>query len=365
MHTPTEDLAAALGVAIATNTPVLLWGAPGMGKSTTVLAAARAAGLAVETVIAALQEPVDFNGLPIVQGDGTVRYAEPAWARRLATAPAALLFLDEIGLASPAVQNALLRVVLDRQVGELALGPNVAIVAAANPADQIAGAFDLSPALANRFCHLDWELDVDTVVAGFCGSWPVVSVDAVPAWWQEITPAWLARIGAFLDRRRDLVNLPPEGDEVPRGWPSARSWERVGTVLAACEAAGVADATRRVLVSGLVGEGAAIELLTWLDQVDLPDPRMVLADPAHADLPSRSDALSAVLAGIAAIACAEPDLWSAAIGVCIRVAEQSPDLAVRATRLLARHQPAGAAVPEGIGVLREVLTVSGTALVSS
>ncbi len=363
MTNSTTHLADALSVAIATGTPVLLWGSPGTGKSTAVVAAGRAANRHVETVIAALHEPVDFSGLPVAQADGSVRFAEPAWARRLAEAPAALLFLDEISLANPSVQNALLRVVLDRQVGELDLGPHVAVVAAANPADQIAGAFDLSPAFANRFCHLDWDLDADTVVSGFCGTWPVVQPQLVPDRWVDARPTWLARVGAFLDRRRDLVNVVPGYADVARGWPSARSWDRVGSILAACDAAGVADTVTRLLVAGLVGDGPAIELLTWLEHVDLPDTRAVLTDPDHVELPSRSDALWAVLSAVAAVGGTEPALWSDALAVCVRVAATSPDLAVRAARLLAPYQPADAAIPQGIGVLREVLTISGTALV--
>src|SRR5689334_24270832 len=74
-------------------------------------------GLPCETVIASSREPSDFAGLPIVVG-GEVRFAPPAWARRLAEAGRGLLFLDELSTAPPAVQAALLRVVLERAVGD-------------------------------------------------------------------------------------------------------------------------------------------------------------------------------------------------------------------------------------------------------
>ena len=45
---------------------------------------------------------------------------------------------------------ALLRVVLERTVGDLTLPHDVAIVAAANPPEQAADGWDLSPPLANR-----------------------------------------------------------------------------------------------------------------------------------------------------------------------------------------------------------------------
>lgn len=358
----TADLVDALAIAVAADVPVLLWGPPGVGKSTTVEAAGVAAGRHVETVIASLHEPVDFLGLPVVQPDGSVRFAEPVWARRLADARLGLLFLDEISLATPAVQSALLRLVLDRQVGDRALGDGVAVVAAANPADQASGAFELSPPLANRFCHLDWELDVDTVVAGFCGSWPTVDPGVVPDGWTALVPAMKARIGAFIDRRRNLAHCAPDLDDEQRGWPSPRSWEQTAKVLAACEAAGAGAAVRRLLVAGLVGEGPAIELLTWLEQADLPDTADVLDDPTGVDLPARSDALWAVLASVTAVATDRPDRWGDAIAVCIRVAATNEDLAVRAARILAGCRPADAQVPAGIGVLREVLTLADVRL---
>ena len=111
---------------------VLLWGKPGIGKSSLLQALADAEGIPMETVIASLREPADFAGLPVVQDTG-VELAAPAWAVRLAGADDGYLFLDELTTAPPAVQAAALRVVLDRVVGDLTLPRGVRIVAAANP----------------------------------------------------------------------------------------------------------------------------------------------------------------------------------------------------------------------------------------
>ena len=122
-----------------------LWGAPGTGKTSAIKAMADAAGLPCETVIAAIREPSDFSGLPVIV-DGVVRFAPPRWAERLAEAGRGLLFLDEISTAPPAVQAALLRVVLERVVGDLELPEGIVVVAAANPPELAADGWDLTRA---------------------------------------------------------------------------------------------------------------------------------------------------------------------------------------------------------------------------
>ena len=149
----------ATATAIAAGVPVLVWGGPGVGKTSGITAIARSSGLHFEAVIASIREPSDFAGLPVV-GEHGVTFAPPDWAKRLAAAGRGILLLDELSTAPPAVQSALLRVVFERQVGDLTLPAGVRIVAAANPPEEAADGWDLAPPLANRFCHLDWTLDV-------------------------------------------------------------------------------------------------------------------------------------------------------------------------------------------------------------
>ena len=158
----------ALAIAIQAGVPILTWGPPGVGKTATITMLADVLALPLEVVLASIREPSDFSGLPVIGKEG-VRMEPPAWAHRLALAGKGLLFLDEISTAPPAVQSALLRVVLERAVGDLALPASVSVVAPANPPEQAVCGWDLSAPLANRFCHLFWSLDTQGWIDGMIG----------------------------------------------------------------------------------------------------------------------------------------------------------------------------------------------------
>ncbi|HUD36449.1 MAG TPA: MoxR family ATPase [Streptosporangiaceae bacterium] len=351
----------ALGVAVAARVPVLLWGAPGTGKTATIRAVADAMGWPCETVIASIREPSDFAGLPVVI-DGEVIFAPPAWARRLAQAGRGLLFLDELSTAPPAVQAALLRVVLERVVGDLELPPDVAVVAAANPPEQAADGWDLSAPLANRMCHLAWEIDPRAVAEGLAAGFVAPVVPVLPDGWEAERRVTLALVGAFLRARPALVSAPPaDAASAGKGWPSPRTWEMAARLWAAGTAAEASDDAKAALVAGAVGDGAAAEFLAWITEMDLPDPEAVLADPASFTLPRRSDRAYAAVTAVAAVVAADPtpERWAAGWQVLGLAAKSAPDVAAVAARLLVRCRPPNAPMPPEVKQFTPVLRDAG------
>jgi MoxR-like ATPase len=351
----------ALSVAVHAGIPVLLWGSPGSGKTSVVRALGDALGWPTEVVIGSIREPADFAGLPIVV-DGSVRMAPPTWARRLEEEGRGLLFLDEMTTAPPAVQAAMLRVVLERVVGDLTLPEGVRVVAAANPPEEAADGWELAPPLANRLVHLDWPVDVKAITKGLVLGFPAppAAPEKEPTAAQSI--AARAAVAAFLEVRPALaLALPSTAALSGRGWPSPRSWEAVARLLAVCDAVGASAECRSLLVLGAVGEGAGIEFLSWMANMDLPDPEAVLADPDAFELPERSDRAFAVLTAVAAVAVARGDAesWAAAWRVVARVAEAAPDVAALGARALAAARPAGAEIPSGLLALIPVLRAAG------
>jgi ATPase family associated with various cellular activities (AAA) len=336
--------AEALGVAVAARVPVLLWGAPGTGKTSAIRAMAAAMDLPCETVIASIREPSDFAGLPVISGK-SVNFAPPRWAQRLAEHGTGILFLDELSTAPPAVQAALLRVVLERTVGDLTLPADVAVVAAANPPEQAADGWDLSAPLANRLCHLSWETTPKAIAQGLASGWAAPEVPLLPEGWESGEPLSRGLVSAFLHVRPALALAPPtDAAAAGRGWPSPRTWEMAARLMTAAKAAdtGTGDEARSALVRGAVGEGAGVEFLAWLVDMDLPDPEEVLANPESFRLPERGDRAYAALASIAAAVAAlpTPERWVAGWRVLGNCLDTAPDVAATAAMVLAKCRPA-------------------------
>jgi len=331
------------------NVPLLLWGDPGRGKTSVISAFGKANGMTVETIVGSIREASDFLGLPIEVG-GKVRYAPPAWAERLAEAPSGLLFLDELTCSSPSVQSAMLRVLQERQVGEVTLPPSVWIVAAANPPSVAVGGIELPAPVANRVGHLDYVPDVDRWMTGLTVGFDRLDVPTVHDLLGAEDDGRRAKVrGAvlsFLAHQRNLVHkMPSDPVAASRAWPSERSWTNA---IAVASELGDEDATF-LAISSCVGEAAATEYLAWLATADLYDPAEVLARPSMVEWASRPDRIFALMNSVVALVTARGDVrtWGQGMNVMVAAAKAGrPDVAYPATVALVETRPHGAEVPD-------------------
>jgi hypothetical protein len=340
---------------------VCLWGDPGIGKSALIRAAAAADDVPCVVVIGSLREPSDFAGLPVVGDDG-VHMEPPAWARRLEAAGAGYLFLDELSTSPPAVQAAMLGVALERRVGDLLLPRAVRVVAAANPPERAADGWDLSPPLANRFLHVAYTPSVDGWIDGMTAGFPLPAGGRVAQPSRERTAVARANVAAFIRCRPGQLDAYPHNPTgTGRAWPSRRTWTMTTDVLALMpdddtEAAHLA-------ACGLVGEGAAVEYLTWRREADLPDPALVVADPRCVEWrsldPSR---VWAILAGVVGYGTGRGtvDAWREAWGPLAVAAELGKgDVAAACARTLLLGRPPNARPPAEVRAFIGVLTDAG------
>jgi hypothetical protein len=286
-------------------TPVL-WGEPGIGKTEIIRQICKHHGYPVITIIASTREPSDFLGLPYRTDDG-VRFSAPNWAveaNRLAeNHERVVIFFDEISTAPPSVQAAVLRIFSEKVVGDYLLASNISLISAANPPECAAGGWDLSPPLANRLCHLNISVDVDS----WC-DWISGNGNANKQWRkankEEIAPLLeknRVMFAAFMKKRPTALHeLPKDGSSSSLAWPSPRSWDLASHLISAVESIDKdSQDLRYAALSACVGPGNAQEFLAWEKSVDIPDAKKVLKDPSilkkHL---KRMDIMFAALAGM-------------------------------------------------------------------
>jgi hypothetical protein len=254
---------------LGTRWPSFLWGPPGVGKSSIVRQAATKLGLQLLDIRAALLDPTDIRGIPFVHNSKAV-WSAPSF---LPGDPESkgILFLDELTSAPPLVQASLYQLTLDRRVGEYRLPDGWRIIAAGNRAEDRAISFRMPSALANRFIHLDFETDFQ--------DWKAWALD------NRVH----ADVVAFLSVRRELLLKMGEGE---KGFPTPRSWEMASDALNLYPDP---DKAADILL-GIVGEGASIEFLAFCRDVQIrPIVEAVLADPRNAPIPTKLDAIFALL----------------------------------------------------------------------
>ena len=306
---------------IKADIPVLLWGEPGTGKTSAVMALAREEHAHIEVLIGSQLDPIDVGGylLPTM---GTVVNVPPPWARRLREAlddgRPAWLMLDELSCAPPPVQAALLRVVNERAVGELSI-LGCRVLAASNPIDASADGGDLAAATSNRWAHVEWKLETSTWISGTLSGWgneltrsEAAAASSICSWIMQSPTALLSRSSA--------------GDG--KAWPSPRSWSAAMRALAHGT-----PALARALVAGCVGDAAASEWHTYHSARDLPDPEALLDGTAK--LPKRGDQVSASLLAVVAAALSQHDTREGRITLAWKLlASARPDCALVAARTL-------------------------------
>lgn len=355
----------ALAVALQAGENMLLWGGPGEGKTSLMVAMAQQLGWHHEVVIGSIRDATDFGGFP-VRSEGGVRLEPPTWSHAIIEAHArgqrSMVFLDELTTVHPSVQAAMLRVVLERVVGDAELPPDTVVVAAANPVELATDGVDLSPALANRFGHLEWEIEPLVWARGLQDGFSAggeAPLPVLPIGWEANVPRWRTLVAEFIRRRPELLrSLPAERYEQGRAWPSPRTWEMVTRLCGAVDAVSAVESIRFLLIKSVVGEGAAIEFSLWLSELKLPDPELLLNDPHLIDVLDRGDqVLASVNSAVAAVRsdCTE-ERWQQCWDVLFHAAtsDRIDVAATAAVGLLELRNPRWE-LPKGIEVFAPIL----------
>ena len=225
--------------------PLLIHSSPGIGKSSIVREVAKTLGIQLVDVRLAEMESVDIRGLPSVDknanGDGVMRWNAPdCWPRDPNSK--GIIFLDEITSCDKSCQVAAYELILDRKIGDFYKVPDGwYIVSAGNLTTDRAVATSMSSALANRFLHVELKEDPEQWV-----KWVIMN---------EVHPSVLG----FINFRPEFL-FSMENENLERGWPSPRSWERVSHMV---KIYGKDEHILRKMVYGLVGPAKGLEFMEF------------------------------------------------------------------------------------------------------
>lgn len=345
-------------------TPMAI-GMPGVGKTQSLYAFARATGRKIYTLIASIRDPADIGGYPYPgevplgnNGDKqmVMKILPPKWASDCYDGGKWIVFLDEATTCMPACQAALLRVVAERYVGDTALPEETWLLGACNPPEQAANGIEFEAAMANRMCHLPWQTPTDVILDGFAAGleFEAPTVPVLPDNWRNKIPGVGGLVRAFHRKNPGRLTMFPEDRAQQSGpWPSPRSWANAITCMAAAQSVEAEKGVEIALLEGLVGKGVAVEFSKWRDHLDLPDPEELLAkahdaleagDDMEYEHPDRADKVMAMIAAVSQRV--HDDLtvprWEAGMHVLEQAALRELDVALSVAKPLATVMPKGA-----------------------
>jgi hypothetical protein len=228
-----------IAFAIKQKRPVFLWGPPGIGKSDIVAQIGADTDREVIDVRLALWEPTDIKGIPYFDSNaGTMTWAPPA---ELPTDKdsKAILFLDELNSAPPAVQAAAYQLILNRKVGTYKLPEGVDIVAAGNRDGDKGVTYRMPAPLANRFVHLEMKVDFED-----WQDWATLN---------NVHPEVVGYVGFA---KQDLYDYDPKSPS--KSFATPRSWSFVSDLVSDEE---IDTESLTNLVSGAIGDGLAVKFM--------------------------------------------------------------------------------------------------------
>jgi hypothetical protein len=265
--------------------PVMIWGAPGLGKSDIVHQLGAKRQRKVIEFHAALRETVDLRGIPVPDLiTGTTRWLVPDELPQAERDGAeGYFFCDEFNQANPQMQGSLGGLVLYGAIGDYRLPKGWRVVAAGNRVADRAAAQRMPTHIRSRFAHL-------------------IVTPSIPAWcdWANkngVAPELVAfqRLRQGENGGKGLLHVMPKGDE--NAFPTPRTWTKAAKYV------GAPKKHRLHLLASHVGAAYATEFDGFIDLYrSIGDLNDIVANPKTAKLPSDPSTRYATCTGLARMA---------------------------------------------------------------
>jgi hypothetical protein len=199
-----------------------------------------------------------------------------------------ILMLDEYGKSNPAVKNALLRLMLERKVGNQALHPDSIVFATTNLGGEGVGDL-LMPHQNNRITTITMRKPSSQEWI----EWGINhGIEASLLGWVKDNPQLMQSFQDVADPDDNPYIFHPQ--EVRTSFVTPRSLEKASDILKNRDK--VEDATTTGLLVGTIGDRGAMDLMSFVSMADqLPSLESIKKDPKNAILPTSAAAVCMVV----------------------------------------------------------------------
>ena len=294
-----KDLSQLLTRTIDARLPVLIKGAPGVGKTDIVTQACKETETALLVSHPVVDEPIDYKGLPAIRDDHAEFLPFGSLRQLIETKQPLVYFMDDLGQAPASVQAAAMQLIFARSINGFKVSDEVTFIAATNRKQDHAGVTGILEPVKSRFVSIiELEPDIDDWVL-----W--ASVNKLPA-----------ELIAFIRFRPQLLfDFSPSVEM--KNSPCPRTVHNVGKLMQL----DLSSELEFDAYAGAAGEGFAAELMGFLQIFrQLPDPRLILINPEQADIPDDPATLYALVGALSRLA--EPESMDALVKFANRLPQE-------------------------------------------
>lgn len=285
-----------LSFAIANKFPILIAGAPGIGKTDIVKQAANALNAKLIVSHPVVSDPTDYKGLPFAI-NGKADFLPFGELQQLIEAAEPTVFmLDDLGQAPASVQAACMQLILARSINGHKVSEHVTFIAATNRKEDKAGVSGMLEPVKSRFASiLELEVNSDDWTEWALDHDMPIELISYMRWQPEI-------ISKF------------EATKEMRNTASPRTIANAGKL----QAAGLPREFEFEAFKGAAGEAFAVGYTAFLTMYrDLPTFEEIVMNPTKAPMPESAGSLNA-LAGMVSSKMSEVNIDS-----CIKYLERT------------------------------------------
>lgn len=256
------------------NFPVLVKGAPGIGKTDIILSAAKKLKYDVLITHPVVDSPIDYKGLGAIV-EGKAKFLPYGNLEQMITANKPLIvFFDDLGQAPAAVQAAVMQLLLSRSINGAALSKHVRFAAATNRREDKAHVSGILEPVKSRFTSIV-ELEVNN------DDWIV---------WAEKKDVPKSLIHYIQWRPEMLFNFKPTRDI--ENSPSPRTVAAVGNMMNKK----LPNSLMFDAIAGAAGLAFATEFTSFLRVYkELPTIKEIQANPETCKVPTEVSAKFAIM----------------------------------------------------------------------